>query len=164
MNKLYLCLGGNKGDVISTFQETYLKIEQEIGFISKKSSVYSTQSWGDDTQPDYLNQVILVKTNLLPQNVLKKCQLIENEFGRVRDINNQWAARTIDIDILLYNSEQIVEKNLIIPHPRMLERNFVMIPLAEIAGSYIHPVKKERIDALATQTNDNLKVKCITTT
>lgn len=164
MHRVFLCLGGNKGDVCATFYRVICDIEERVGKVMNQSSLYKTSSWGDKDQDDYLNQVVEVSTTLSPLRALEKCLQIEKDHGRFRDINNQWASRTIDIDILLYNDEQIIEETLIIPHQRMLERNFVMIPLDEIAGDIVHPVKNEKISALKKQTNDSLKVECITIT
>lgn len=164
MNQVFLCLGGNKGDVVSTFSNVINYFAESIGVVEKKSSVYQTAAWGDENQDDYLNQVIQINTKLTPDKLLENCLHIEQKYGRFRDKNNQWASRSIDIDILLYSNQQIVEKNLIIPHPRMLQRNFVMIPLAEIAGEIIHPIINKKISDLVLETKDSLKVKCIITT
>lgn len=164
MNIGFLCLGGNLGNVQNTFTKVKQAVELNIGVITIESSIYQTEAWGDSSQSNYLNQVIKIDTLLSPHNLIKHCLSIEHQLGRDRNENNQYDSRTIDIDILLYNNEQIEEKNLSIPHPRMLERNFVMIPLNEIASEYIHPLEKEKISNLINKTNDKLKVEIVNAT
>ena len=93
-----------------------------------------------------MNQVILIETELNPQKLLKKCQAIENKLGRER--KEKWGARTIDIDILFYDDLVLNEENLIIPHPYIAEREFVLKPLNEIAPDFMHPVLKKTIAEL----------------
>lgn len=114
-----------------------------LGTIQKTSSIIETNAWGKTKQPDFLNQVILLETKLSPQNLLKKCQEIENKLGRER--KERWKERTIDLDILFYNDLVLNDVDLIIPHPYISERKFVLKPLNEIASDFIHPVFKKSI-------------------
>lgn len=164
MECVYLCLGGNQGDVKNTFREAVKEINNLIGSVIIESKIYQTASWGDVSQPDYMNQVLRVSSSLPSYLILERCLSIENRFGRIRNKDNQWEGRTVDIDILLIGNQIIKTPNLSVPHPRMLQRNFVMIPLAEIAENVIHPIENKTIGDLVTFTNDNLSVKCITTT
>jgi len=143
MNDVFLLLGSNLGDRQLFLQQADEAISREVGNIIKRSSVYQTQSWGKTDEPDYLNQVLLVKTDLSPGDVLQRILAIEQTMGRRRA--EKWGSRTIDIDILFYDDEVINEPDLVIPHPHLHERKFVLEPLAEIAPEYIHPVLNKSI-------------------
>ena len=127
----YLALGANIGDRLANLQKA-VDMLNESGYcrVTKVSSVYSTKPVGLTDQPDFLNAVISVETTLSPTDLLKLCLGIEETLGRERTI--RWGPRVIDIDILLYESVYINEDNLVIPHPRMMERAFVLVPLVEI--------------------------------
>ncbi len=138
MSEVFICLGGNIGK-----REVYLHvarnlISKEIGTITKHSSIYETEAWGIDSDKKYLNQVIKVKTLLSARYVIKKCLEIELRLGRKRG-KERYEDRTIDIDILFYNREKIVSKQLIVPHPKIAERKFVLLPMLEIESNFIHP-------------------------
>lgn len=129
-NKIYLGLGSNLGNR----EENLEKAISEISKFAKvvlKSSVYESEPVGYANQEDFLNMVIEIESELAPRELLSKLLQAESNLGRVRTIKN--GPRTIDIDILLYGNLALNEDNLIIPHPRMNERNFVLIPLGEIA-------------------------------
>ena len=137
MIEVYIGLGSNKGDRMDYLSKAVDFIEQNGAKIIKKSSIIETESWGFKSTP-FLNQVILIETNLSPFQLLEQFQLIEKELGRnkkSKQIGNQveYHDRTIDIDILLYGNQIINNKDLIIPHPEMQKRDFVMIPFQEIA-------------------------------
>jgi len=158
LNQVILSLGGNKGDVIQTFIETKQLIEKNIGLISKSSSLYKTAAWGETNQSDFLNQVILVTTNLFPIELLQECMKIEKQLGRVRTDKNRWKERIIDIDILFYNNETITLHDLEIPHPQIANRKFILIPLREISPNLVHPILKKTIKNLEKNCNDKLNV------
>ncbi len=144
--------------MIQTFIETKQLIEKNIGLISKSSSLYKTAAWGETNQSDFLNQVILVATNLSPIELLNKCMEIEKHLGRVRTDKNKWRERIIDIDILFYNSETITLPNLEIPHPQIAYRKFILTPLREILPNLVHPILKKTIKNLEKNCNDKLNV------
>ena len=131
MNVAYIGMGTNLGD-----REGYLKgALQELtsnpsNQVVAVSSIYETDPWGYVEQGKFLNMVICLQTELTAQELLACCMQVEKELGRKREM--RWGPRTIDLDILLYNQENIVTENLIIPHPRIMERAFVAIPLVEI--------------------------------
>jgi len=102
--------------------------------------MYETPPMGVTDQPDFLNAVVKVETPLLPRDVLKICQHIEENLGRVRA--RRWGPRTIDLDLLLYENWVVCEEDLIIPHPRMAERIFVLVPLLEVEPCWIHPIEQ----------------------
>jgi 2-amino-4-hydroxy-6-hydroxymethyldihydropteridine diphosphokinase len=126
----------------------------------QSSSIYQTAAWGNTHQPDFLNKVIEVETNLAVQNCLKQVLEIEKKMGRVRT-EQKWTARTIDIDILFYNEEVINEENLNIPHPYLHERKFVLIPLVEIVPNFVHPLFNMSIFDLLSSCSDELEIKMV---
>ena len=128
----YLGLGANLGDRVKTLRTAIERIKKIYGVeLLRVSSFYETAAWGVTNQPDFINAAVKIKTTLEPIELLNAVQKIENELGRVR--REHWAARTIDIDILLIDDLKINSPRLIVPHPYISERDFVKIPLAEIS-------------------------------
>lgn len=156
MNDAYLLIGGNIGDRMSFFNKTIESIKLSCGKIIQNSMVYETQAWGKNDQEPFLNQVLKISTELSPLELLDKLLTIEKQLGRIRD--EKYGARTIDIDILYFGEEIILEPTLIIPHPRISERRFVLVPLSEIAEKFIDPVLQQSIETLLKNCNDKLKV------
>ncbi len=146
-HKSAIALGSNLGDSLANLEQacTALNNCQGINIIAR-SSWHKTKPIGPP-QPDYLNGCILVKTILSPENLLNNLQQIEQDFGRERTI--KWGARTLDLDIILYDDLIIKKPSLQIPHPHMRERAFVLQPLAEIAPDWIEPVTGETIKNLS---------------
>lgn len=132
MVRAYIGLGANQGEPLENLKSALQLIHNKPGLtVSKVSSVYLTEPVGYEDQPWFYNCVAEIQTDLTPMMLLETLQAIENELGRVRNI--RWGPRTVDLDILLYDEMQVDEENLTIPHPRMKERAFVMVPLAEVA-------------------------------
>lgn len=129
-------LGSNLG-----FRATYLlgaiEAMKELGEINASSSVYETEPWGNQEQPNFLNQAVELMTELPPLELLSSLRKIEESMGRIRD--EKWGPRTIDLDIVFYEDWTVDEDALTIPHPHMHERAFVLIPLLEICPDHIHP-------------------------
>lgn len=157
MNTIFLQLGSNLGDRLSFLKRSENLIEEFIGKLEKRSLVYESTPWGVKNQANFLNSVIIVKSNLSAEDILEKCQEIEQKLERER--KEKWGERTIDIDILFYNKEVIEKENLKVPHPLISERRFVLIPLNEINSEFIHPEKKETISELLKKCNDTEVVK-----
>ncbi len=157
MNDVYLLLGSNLGNRQLFLQKAIQNIENEIAPLVKASSVYETQSWGKTDAPDYLNQVILVHTNIPPQTVLEKILDIEISLGRRRE--EKWGSRTIDIDILFYGDAVVNEPGLQIPHPELHKRRFTLEPLSEIAPHFVHTKYKKSLLELKNELQDSLIVK-----
>ncbi|WP_299523341.1 2-amino-4-hydroxy-6-hydroxymethyldihydropteridine diphosphokinase [uncultured Lutibacter sp.] len=161
----YLSLGSNLGNKLENLQQAIDLIDEKIGSVAKISSIYKTASWGFDSE-DFYNICVQVSTGLNPENLIKEIHKIELFLGRKRTSEKQYKARTIDIDVLLFENEIIFSKELIVPHKEMLNRKFVMVPLAEIAPNLIHPIEKQRLQVCLTNCidkseieNTNLKLK-----
>jgi len=141
----YLAIGSNLGNKINYVDVAKLELETKNIKILKSSSKYISESWPDNSMPSYINIVIKIKTSLLPLELLEVCNLIESKLGRIRTKKN--SPRTCDIDIIDYDNKILSSKNnkLILPHPRMCKRNFVLLPLFEVDKSWKHPKFKVNI-------------------
>lgn len=154
---VYLLLGSNLGDRNALINDAIGQIEQRIGIVFKRSSVYETEAWGNQDQPAFLNIAVGVKTTLSPLEVLQEVLDIESALGRVR--HEKWGARLIDIDIILYGNKVVdMGAQLQIPHPQMQYRKFVLQPLVEIAGECVHPLLKLNVSEILERLSDNLSV------
>tara|TARA_B100000902_G_scaffold302663_1_gene290688 strand:+ start:38015 stop:38503 length:489 start_codon:yes stop_codon:yes gene_type:complete len=156
-NIIYIQIGSNIGDRYQNINKSIYLIEKMIGPISNCSSIYESSAWGLESQSPFLNCVIKIDSKLSPEETLKKSQMIEKKIGRVKTI--KWGKRIIDVDILFYNNDIIKNKNLIIPHPYIHKRKFVLIPLKEIANDLIHPIKNKNIEELYNDCNDEGNVE-----
>ena len=154
-NMVVLSLGGNIGDVKQTFINSINLLKEEVGEIDLVSSIYKTKAWGVEDQPDFLNQVLVLNSDLNPQEVLKRCMNIELKLGRVR--KQKWYERIIDIDILFYNDKIIESSNLTIPHPYVHKRNFVLFPLVDLIPTFKHPLLKDSMEELKNNCDDKLQ-------
>ncbi|MBI2854655.1 MAG: 2-amino-4-hydroxy-6-hydroxymethyldihydropteridine diphosphokinase [Chloroflexi bacterium] len=152
----YLGLGSNIGDREDNINKALRLICQRVA-VEKVSSLYESEPWGYHDQPDFLNAVCRTTTNLSPRELLALAKEIERSLGRKPRFRN--APRPIDIDILLYENMVIVEADLVIPHPRMVERAFVLVPLAEIAPEAVHPQEGKTVEELAAKVKDKDKVR-----
>lgn len=158
MHKVVLILGSNRGEREALLSYAVRKIEERIGKIVRLSRVYETVPWGSFTvqegaqeshTPNFLNQALVVQTELSPEQVLDTVQRIEQELGRPKhtsdhreDGKRTYRDRTIDIDILFYDDSIVDTERLQIPHPEIAHRRFVLEPLSEICPDYVHPVLK----------------------
>ena len=158
MTLVFLGLGSNTGDRGAFIEKAAAAIATlENSTVQQSSSVYETQPWVKKDQDPFLNQVLELETELLPDALLKACQKIECALGRKR--KKQWGPRTIDIDILLYGEWIIETHTLCIPHPRMWARRFVLVPLSEIASSVSVPGCGETVIELLDRCPDKGYVK-----
>ncbi|TXH20184.1 MAG: 2-amino-4-hydroxy-6-hydroxymethyldihydropteridine diphosphokinase [Chitinophagaceae bacterium] len=152
MKTVYLLLGTNLGYRIQNLSDATILIEKEIGCIINKSSIYETEPWGVADQDNYLNQVLVIQSDLCATAILEKVLSIEKKLGRER--TTKYAARTIDIDILFYNNEIVLEDHLKIPHPFIHKRRFVLEPLNEISPQFKHPLLQKTIGELLAECDD----------
>jgi 2-amino-4-hydroxy-6-hydroxymethyldihydropteridine diphosphokinase len=157
MNNVFLLLGSNLGDRKLFLQQAIMHIAYDIAPTLKISSVYETQSWGKTDEPDYLNMVIELETELSAEIILDKILAIELVMGRKRE--EKWGSRIIDIDMLYYNSAVINTPQLTVPHPELHKRRFTLEPLAEIAPDLIHPLLNKTSSQLKNELKDSLIVK-----
>lgn len=139
MHKVFLGIGGNLGNKTENFKNVWKIIESELGKIILASSVYETPPWGFRAKEIFWNQVLQIETIHSPEFLLEKIHQIEEQFGRKRESGN-YTSREMDIDILYYDDIFLENEYLIIPHPLMHQRKFVLVPLAEIAPDLKHPL------------------------
>lgn len=156
--RYFLGLGSNLGNKRENLRRALDALKKKVGMkVVKTSSIYSTQPVGDVAQPWFCNQVVEVETDLSPRDLLVLAKKVETELGRRRALRN--GPRTIDIDILLAGDRTIAAPRLVVPHPRMAERKFVLIPLKEIAPEAVHPVLGVDIAVLLNRTADRSVVR-----
>ena len=145
VKSIYLGIGSNLGDKKKNIEKAKFELIKENIKIIKSSNYYESLSWPNQNNPKFLNIVLQIETNLTPLNLMKKCKDIEINLGRVKSTKN--SPRICDIDIIDYN-KVIENNNVILPHPRMHSRNFVLLPLFEINKHWIHPITKQNIKKL----------------
>lgn len=157
-NIAYLSIGSNIGDRLETFQSAIQLLDRNDKIrLEDVSSIYETDPVGYTDQACFLNAVIKITTSLNPEELLQTCLFIESELGRKREI--RWGPRTLDLDILLYNQENIETESLIVPHPRMQERAFVIIPLMELDPNIKLPNVNAALDDILNQIPDKEGVR-----
>lgn len=156
MHKVFLALGTNLGDRVENLLAAIHALEPEVDVIMC-SPVYETPPWGYEDQPKFLNQVIEGETDLDPGELLEYLKGIEKMIGRERTF--RYGPRLIDIDILFYDQLVIDSPPLVIPHAQMAERGFVLLPLADLAPEFIHPVSRRTIsDLLSNVESDDIQL------
>jgi 2-amino-4-hydroxy-6-hydroxymethyldihydropteridine diphosphokinase len=156
MNLVYLLIGGNLGHREWHLTKAKQQITALCGEIITHSTIYETAAWGNIDQPHFLNQVITIETLLSPIDLLQQLLQIELDAGRER--TEKYGPRTIDIDILFYNNSIIALPELDIPHPKIAERRFVLVPMVEIAADFLHPILKVTMSTLLDNCTDPLTV------
>jgi 2-amino-4-hydroxy-6-hydroxymethyldihydropteridine diphosphokinase len=157
MNKAYLLTGSNLGERAMNLARAWESIRLQCGRPVKTSALFETAPWGNNRQPAFLNQAVVLETTLTARQLLRRILKIEQALGRVRE--EKYGPRLIDIDILLYGDEIHQYDFLKLPHPEMQNRRFALQPLASIAPDVIHPVFKKTISELLAECNDPLPVK-----
>ena len=156
MNIVYLQLGSNLGPREQFICEAVQEISDHVGNVSLRSQIYESTPWRVDGQESYLNQIIEVKTLFTAEEILVAVLNIENDLGRVRV--EKWGERLIDIDIIFFNNEIIENPTLCIPHKHMHQRNFVLVPMNEIAADFIHPRYNKTVSQLFDESKDTEEV------
>ena len=161
MNTGYILTGGNLGDRLANLQMAKEYLGKETGEIVTSSSIYETEAWGNNDQPDFYNQVHIIDTKLSAEQMMEKILKIEEQMGRVRAA--KYASRTIDIDLLFFNDAIINKPDLVIPHPEISNRRFVLTPLDELSPQLVHPVLNKSVHELLSTCKDTLSVKPLKT-
>jgi len=152
----HLIIGSNLGDRTAQLSAAKKEIASAVGIVKKESEIYETQPWGYDDQPWFLNQVLEVVTKQEPLAVLRMIKQIEVSTGR--NPGEKWHARHIDIDILLCGDLVVHENELVIPHPHLQDRNFVLVPLMDVAPETMHPTLSKSIEELYLDCRDTGEV------
>jgi 2-amino-4-hydroxy-6-hydroxymethyldihydropteridine diphosphokinase len=147
---VYIALGTNLGDRLANLRAAIESMPPEIHVLAE-SHVYETPPWGYENQPAFLNMVLKAETDLEPALLLNHLKLLEVELGREQSFH--WGPRLIDLDILFYDDLVLDSPPLVIPHPRLHERAFVLVPLADVAPDLIHPVLDLPVHELLVRVN-----------
>jgi 2-amino-4-hydroxy-6-hydroxymethyldihydropteridine diphosphokinase len=155
----YLSLGGNLGNTIEIFQNSREILTKKVGKITQLSSLYQTAAWGPIPQNDFINQVIELETKLSAPELMDILLEIELKQGRVRQ--ERWGPRTLDLDIIFFGEQLISTESLEIPHPRMEDRKFVLVPLNEINPNFIHPTFHKTVQQLLMECPDECECRIV---
>jgi len=147
---VYIALGTNLGERLANLRAAIKSMQPEITVLAE-SHVYETPPWGYEDQPAFLNMVVKAETDLEPELLLNNLKQLEVELGRKQ--NFRWGPRLIDLDILFYDDLVLELPPLVIPHPRLHERAFVLVPLMDVAPDLIHPIFQRRVSDLLTEVN-----------
>ena len=157
MAKVYLSTGSNQGDRLMLLVEAAKYINKMVGRVEQFSQVVESEPWGFEAETTFYNQVLVVETALKPHEVLEQVLKIEQTLGRKRT-GKGYSSRTIDIDILFSDADQINEPDLVVPHPELHKRRFVLLPLADLAPDLIHPVLKVTVTELLERLHDESRI------
>jgi len=158
MAVVYLGIGSNLGDKQGNCLGALERLSTKGVTISKRSAFYETQPWGIVDQPDFVNMAVQAETWMTPEELLGALKEIEKEMGR--KVSSRWGPRLIDLDLLLYDGRIVQSRDLVIPHPLLHQRDFVLLPLAEIAPDAVHPVLKMTIAEIKKRLRDETDHLC----
>ncbi len=156
LHKAVLLFGSNLGDRKANLIDAAIPFANWSDGQITKSSIYASPSWGDENQPDYLNQVVMFETWLDAEELLFRCLEVEQKLGRIR--STRYASRTIDIDILFFDDLILDMDNLTIPHSQIEYRKFTLLPLCELIPGFIHPVSGKDLSTLLDECIDRTDV------
>ena len=158
LSKVYISLGSNKGDKFKNLQRAIDCIHMQLGQIKQISKVYKSAAFGFEGD-DFLNTCLILETELKPKKLLKKLLSIEKELGRTRAKSKGYQSRIIDLDIIFYDDEILDTKSLILPHPEMHKRRFVLQPLNNLASQFKHPLLEKEVNVLLEECLDKTVLK-----
>ena len=158
MVRAYIGIGGNLGRR-ELFMHAAIDALARVGRVLRTSRWYETAPWKMEDAPDFINLVVEVETELAPEALLDACLQIERRLGRRRDQRIGYASRTIDLDVLLYGEEVVEVPRLVVPHPGMDERRFVLEPLCDLIPMFVHPTKGKTLSALRAESSDQSEVR-----
>ncbi len=161
MHKVFLGVGGNLGNKSENLKDTFSRIEKNLGKIIKGSSIYESPPWGFQAKENFWNQVLIIETEFTAEQLLDKIHTIEKELGRKRN-SQEYSSRPMDIDILYFDDLFFETEALIIPHPKMHQRLFVLVPLAEIAPDFKHPLFRLNSIQMLENCKDESVIKKVT--
>lgn len=157
-HRTYVSMGSNLGDRLAYLEAALAKLDQHVAcHVTQVSPIYQTPAWGKVDQADFLNLVCQVETDLTAQDFLTVCQEIEQDLGRVR--KEHWGERTIDLDIIFWDQEIIDEERLQVPHPYVQERAFVLVPMADLDATYVHPTLGQTVSDLLEKLEDSEEIR-----
>jgi 2-amino-4-hydroxy-6-hydroxymethyldihydropteridine diphosphokinase len=159
-SRVILIFGSNQGDRAALIDRAIARVAI-IGAEERRSSLYESDPWGFTADTPFYNRVVSYRTPLSPSAVLQHCLEIEQQMGRTRDASRRYASRSIDIDILFHDDRAIQLPDLVIPHPRIAQRRFVLLPLNEIFPSLVHPLLHETISTLLARCPDGGNVTAV---
>lgn len=154
MALVYLGIGTNIGDKEANLNQAMIYLREEVGEIYNVSSFFTSKPWGFESENNFSNAAVLINTELSPLKLLAEVKKIEKKMGRIYRQTHNYEDRIIDIDILIYENLIINQPNLVVPQNLMAQREFVLVPLAEIAPDLVHPQTKKTI----LQMRDELKM------
>lgn len=159
-NQVILSIGSNKGEKLSTIQKCIRLIHNKIGTIIRTSKLYESPAWGFESD-DFYNCAVLIHSEKSAKIILSEILALENKLGRIRNNQEGYQARTIDIDIIAFNNEVIETEDLQIPHPEMQNRLFVLLPMHDLKSDFLHPILNQNTKELLATTNDKSKCRII---
>lgn len=157
----FLSLGSNSGDRLSSLKTAVQQLNKRVGKVNAISGIYESEAWGNSKLSHFYNLALALKTTLSPQNLLLASKKIEADMGRDLSPSIAYQDRIIDIDILFYEDWQLNEANLIVPHPVMEDRKFVLMPLLELDKSLKNSNLYEKVQDMVRHCSDNLGCKAI---
>lgn len=141
MTRCYLLFGSNQGDKMALLEQACVLINNRCGMLVERSSAYFTEPWGFETEEWFMNELLVVETELEPDALMDELMAIEHELGRVRPPEGSgYCPRTVDLDILYYGDQVIRTEKVTAPHPKLHLRRFALMPLCELVPDFIHPI------------------------